>query len=187
MPGHTQFQETFDVHLQAKNQLHLSCSPWDVARILQYVILSTLGMSGYAHPKWSMNWQKTFVFICRHKINLILLVFLEIFQRHTHSKRQYEVNFIIHFFLEMLHSKEFCNFIGLSILAHNLRTRILLDIGLVVNINNNIKLHFRLFPWKTNNTISKNPKNFISGPFWTLFALIRTKMNFPGKKGSISF
>ena len=83
MPGHMQFQETFDVHLQAKNQLHLSCSPWDVAKTLQYVILSTLGMFGYAHPKWSMNWQKTFVFICRHKINFILLVFLEIFQRHT--------------------------------------------------------------------------------------------------------
>ena len=58
MPGHTQFQETFDVHLQAKKQPHLSCFPWGVVKILQYVILSTLGMPGYAHPKWSMNLQK---------------------------------------------------------------------------------------------------------------------------------
>ena len=34
---------------------------------------------------------------------------------------------------------------------------------------------------------SKNPKNAILGPFWILFAQICAKINFPGKKGSVSF
>ena len=41
MPDHTylkwqyQFEETFDVYLLAKNQLHPSHFPWDIAKILQ--------------------------------------------------------------------------------------------------------------------------------------------------------
>ena len=143
IPGHTylnwyQFIETFNVYLQAKNQLHPSRFPWDIARILQTCYFGYLGhawlrtprvtlstcrklscfsagkksyssstffskiakickliifgiscMPGYAHPNDSINLQKTSMFICMPKIN-----------------------FIIHFFLEILHFKESWNLIG---------------------------------------------------------------------------
>ena len=43
-----------------------------------------------------------------------------------------EINFIIHFFLEKLHFKESCDLIGQQHLAHNARTKIFPDMGLVV-------------------------------------------------------
>ena len=78
-----------------------------------------------------------------------------------------KINFIIHFFLKILHFKESFNLI----------------------INNNISLHFRLFSRKTNMTqifqeIQKTLFWDHSGPF---LAQIRAKINFPGKKGSVSF
>ena len=45
------FEETFDIYLQAKNQLHPSRFPSDIANILQTSYLGTLRMPGYAHPK----------------------------------------------------------------------------------------------------------------------------------------
>ena len=57
MPGHTnlkwqyQSEGTFDVYLQAKNQLHPSRFSWDIAKICKLVALGTLGMSCYTHPK----------------------------------------------------------------------------------------------------------------------------------------
>ena len=33
----------------------------------------------------------------------------------------------------------------------------------------------------------QNPKNPILGPFWAIFVQIWGKMNFSGKKGSVSF
>ena len=50
------------------------------------------------------------------------------------------------------------------------------------NINNNIIFHFRSFQRKTNDKMFQ--KNPILGPFWTLFAQIWAKMNFP-KKGAL--
>ena len=44
------FEETFDVYLQAKNQLHLSRFFGDIAKIYK-LILGTFGMSEYAHSK----------------------------------------------------------------------------------------------------------------------------------------
>ena len=110
----------------------------------------------------SINLYKTLLFICMQK-----------------------TNFIIHFILEILHFKESYNLIGCS----NLRTRILPDMRLVVKyqqqyINNN-SFHFRLFPRKFKDKISKKSKKNL---FWdTLFTQIRAKMNCPGKKSSVSF
>ena len=54
MAGHThlkwycQFEEIFDVFLQAKSQLHYS----HFQRYCKLVILGTLGKPGYAYAKW---------------------------------------------------------------------------------------------------------------------------------------
>ena len=53
-----------------------------------------------------------------------------------------------------------------SILSHNSRTRILPDMGLEVNSNNNFSFHFRLIPGKTNDKIfQKIQKTLIWGHF----------------------
>ena len=82
------FIENFCVYLQAKNLLDPSCLCGDIAKICK-LILDTLGMPGYTHPNDSMTLQKASMFICMQKIN-----------------------FIIHFFLTILHFKESCNLIG---------------------------------------------------------------------------
>ena len=69
-----------------------------------------------------------------------------------------------------------------SIWNHNWRPRILPGMGLLLNINNNISFHFRLFPRKTNDKIL-----LYFGAILAFFAQIWTKMNFPGKKRSVSF
>ena len=57
-----------------------------------------------------------------------------------------------------------------SILTHNLRTRILPDMGLVVKYYN-IRFHFRLFLGKTKDTIfQKIQKTLFWGPFSALFS-----------------
>ena len=107
--------------------------------------------------KDTINVKKTFVFICVQKINFIPHIFLEILQRYanflfwvllaclvTHTQN-YSINLkktlfipmpkihlIIHFFLEILHFKETCNFIGRVDFGPNLKTRILPDVELVV-------------------------------------------------------
>ena len=68
-----------------------------------------------------------------------------------------------------------------SILTHNLRTRILPDMGLVVKYYN-IRFHFRLFLGKTKDTIfQKIQKTLFWGPFSALFSQILAKIIFPGK------
>ena len=92
-----------------------------------------------------------------------------------------KINFIIHIFLEILHFKES------SILAHNLQTRILPDMGLVVKYQHNVSFHFRLFPRKTNNKIfQKIPKTL----YWSHFGRFCPnlgKNEFSWKKLSVSF
>ena len=81
--GHThlkwkyQFQETFDVHLQAKNELHPSRFPWDIVKILQTYYF------GYFEHAWLHTPKvvsETFAYN-NIKINFISHVFLEILQR----------------------------------------------------------------------------------------------------------
>ena len=57
MPGHRylkwyQFEEPLMFVCRQKNQLHPLSFPGEITTILQLVILGTLGMPGYAHPKW---------------------------------------------------------------------------------------------------------------------------------------
>ena len=60
-------------------------------RYCKLLILDTLGMYGYANPNDKINLQKTLMSICMPKLN-----------------------FIIHFFLGILHFKESCNLIGFA-------------------------------------------------------------------------
>ena len=57
MPGHThlqwwyQFEEIFDVYLEAKNRLHYSCFPWDISKILQTCYFGYFGQVWLHKPK----------------------------------------------------------------------------------------------------------------------------------------
>ena len=93
------------------------------------------------------------------------------------------INFINHFFLEILHFKESCNLIGWQ--HRELEFCQIWDWWW--NINNNISFHFRLFPRKTNDKIFLKIKKIFLGQFLALFAQIWAKMNFSQKRGSVSF
>ena len=115
---------------------------------------------GYTQPKWSYQLVENFC------------VYL-----------QAKINFIIHFFLEILHFRESSNLTGPQHLAHNSRTRILPDMKLVVKISHNISFHLRLFPVKTNAKIfQKILKNLL----WGFFGPILSKfghLTYPSKTG----
>ena len=119
--------ENFCVYLQAKTQLHPSCFNGDIAKICK-LILGTLGMPGYTHQKWwyhlAEDFDDIYLFICMQKIN-----------------------FIIHFFLMILHFKKSCNLIGLQHFWPITRDPKFCQIC-CWNIKNNISFHFRLFPRK---------------------------------------
>ena len=86
MRGHThlkrenKFEETFDVYLLVKNQLHHWRFPWyiDIAKFLFWVLWACLVI--YTHCGKSPFIS---VFISRPKINIISHVFLEILQRYA--------------------------------------------------------------------------------------------------------
>ena len=97
-----------------------------------------------------------------------------------------KTNFIIHFFLEILHFKESCNLIGWQ--HRELEFCQIWDWWW--NINNNISFHFRLFPRKTNDKIFQKIKkpNFgaILGPFpWSKgLSVVRYSNYLPSYKKS---
>ena len=129
----------------------------------------------------TINLYKTFVFICRQKMNFIPHALLEILQRHAnflfwilwaclvaHTQNDSinlyktlmfigmkKTHFIIHLFLEILHFKESCNFIRLQ--HQELEFCQIRDWRR--NINSNTSFYFRLFSkknyWKRS---LKNPK-----------------------------
>ena len=152
------------LHLFAgKKSISSAMLYWRYCKDMQTSYFGYFGHARLHTPKLiASTYTKTMMFICMQK-----------------------TNFIIHFILEILHFKESYNLIGCS----NLRTRILPDMRLVVKyqqqyINNN-SFHFRLFPRKFKDKISKKSKKNL---FWdTLFTQIRAKMNCPGKKSSVSF
>ena len=102
------------------------------------VVFGTLVLSGYLHPRWYYHLAENFcVFFCRQKLNFIPYPFMEILQRYanlfwvlwtyTVTRTQnnsitllktsmfiymQKLNFIIHFFLTILHFKEAWNLIG---------------------------------------------------------------------------
>ena len=94
-----------------------------------------------------------------------------------------KTNFIIHFFLGILHFKESCNLIGWQ--HWELEFYQIWDWWWNIN---NITFPFRLFPRKSNDKIfGKIQQEPILRLFWALFTQIWTKMNFPGKKSFVSF
>ena len=101
---------------------------------------------GYFGQAW-LDTPKMTVSTCRK------LQCLSAYQKQTSSF----TSFLIYYIL-----KNPAISLAASILAHNSRTRILPDVGLVVN--NNISFHFRLFPRKTNDKIfQKIQKNLFWG------------------------
>ena len=107
-------------------------------RYCKLVILGTLGMPGFVHLKRYYYLVENFCLSDRQKINFVSHVFLEILQRYANflfwvlwvcmvtqtqndsinlqktlmSICMPKINFIIHFFLGILHFKESCNLIG---------------------------------------------------------------------------
>ena len=123
-------------------------------RYLKLIILGTLGMYDYALCRQSdtSNLQKTFVFICRQKINFIAYGFLEILQRYANflfwvlwaclvwAKWHYQLvanfdvyphakNKLDHSLLEIYILNNSAIWLANSIWANNLRIRILPDMG----------------------------------------------------------
>ena len=98
------FEETFDIYLQAKSQLHPPCFLERYVNLL-WIIWACL----ITNQNNSTNLQKTLTFI-----------------------RMKKLNFIIHFFLEILHFRNPAILLADSILALNLRPRNWRDMGLVV-------------------------------------------------------
>ena len=155
----------------------------------------------------TINLQKTFVFNCRQKINIIPPASLEILQRYAnlfwvlraclvaHTQNDsinlyktlmficmQKTNFIIHFFLEILHFKESCNLIGWQ--HQELEFCQIWDWWW--NINRNMSFHFRLFPRKTNHKFFlKIQKNLFLGHFGPFYPNLG-KSEFSWKKSSFS-
>ena len=89
---------------------------------------------------------------------------------------------IIHFFLEILYLKESCNLIFQQHLGLQLENLNFARYTIGGKISITI-----LVIGKTNTKFFKISKKNILGQFWVLVAQVYTKMNFPGKKGSVSF
>ena len=98
-----------------------------------------------------------------------------------------KINFIIHFFLTILHFKEFCNLIGRQHFGPQLETqnyaRYVGEISITILVFI-IDYFQEKLTWQS---FSKNPKHHILGPFWVLFAQIWTKNKFSWKKGLCQF
>ena len=144
-------EETFDVHLQAKNQLHPSRFPWDIAKILQIcyfgyfehvwqhttkVIQSThrkflclsAGRKSTSSPAFSGDVTKICKLLAWLRMPKMIptcrkLRCLSACQKYTSS---------ITSFLRYYNLKNPAIWLTNSILAHNSRIRILPDMGMVV-------------------------------------------------------
>ena len=100
------------------------------------------------------------------------------------------INFIIHFFLQILLFQESCNLIGWTAFWLVTWEPEFCQIwDLWWNISYNIGFYFKLFLGKTNHKIfQKEKKNLFWGHFWVLFSLkLGKKSIFLEKKGSVSF
>ena len=98
-----------------------------------------------------------------------------------------KINFIIHFFLEMLHFKESCKLIGHKIWPITQEPEFCQTWHWWWNISNKISFHFRLLPRKTNNifqTIQKDLFCSHSRPFLPKFG---QKWIYLEKKSSDNF
>ena len=110
-------------------------------------------MIGYTYLNCYYQIVKNYVFICRQKSTL------------SSSFGIPKVKFIIHFFLEILHFKEPCNWNSAIF-----KPWILPDWWW--NINNNISFHLRLFLEKTDDNIFEKIQETL---FWGLFMVVFSK------------
>ena len=96
-------------------------------------------------------------------------------------------NFVIHFFRKILQFRESCEMIWLTAFWPRTQDPEFCQI-LWWNINNNVSFYLRLFPRKTNmiKFFKKSKKPFL-GAILGSFCSNFVKINFPGKKGSVSF
>ena len=129
-------------------------------RYCEIIFLGTLVMPDYTNPEWYYQFVENFCSFAGKKKQLHPLLpspFLEILQRYAnlcwvlwswlvaHTQNDIislqktsmficmpKINFSIHFFLEIYILKNPAIWLADSILAHNSRTRILPDMGLVV-------------------------------------------------------
>ena len=165
-------------------------------RYCKLVVLGTLGMPGYALPKWFYQLIENFrVYLQAKKTNFILHAFLEIYANSlfwvlwpclvTHTPKmivstcrrfqrlsacqKYTSSFT--FFLEILYFKESCNLTGWKHFGPLLENQNFARYEMVVKYNTSF--HFGLFPRKTNDTIFQRKTILVS--FWVLFVQILTK------------
>ena len=132
------------------------------------LILGTFSMIGYTYLNCYYQIVKNYVFICRQKSTL------------SSSFGIPKVKFIIHFFLEILHFKEPCNWNSAIF-----KPWILPDWWW--NISNNISFHLRLFLEKLMTTfLKKFKKPYFGGYLWSFFQNL-SKNDFSGKKALTVF
>ena len=164
--------------MQAKNQLHPSRFLWDFANILQTCYFGYFGQAWLRTRKVILSFSGKLSYLSAGK-NYILHIFLEILQRYPNlfcvlrvylattptmilsaSRKRWclpackKINFIIHFFFEILHSKESCNLIGSQHFGSWHKNQ-----NYRWNINDNISFHFQLLPWKNNHKIFQKIQN----------------------------
>ena len=98
------------------------------------------------------------------------------------------IKFIIHFFLEMLHFKELCNFIDWQTLAPSLEIQRFARYGVDISIAMSV-FTLDYFQEKLMTTFFKKSKKIYFGAmalFWTFFPNLG-RYEFSWKKASISF
>ena len=133
-----EFEETFYVYLQGNNQLHPSRFPWDIAKMLQTCYCGYFGYAWLHTPKKILPTnEKVFCLSAGKKSTSSPMFLKEILHIYgylfwilwaclaTHTQNDSftsyktsificipKINFIILFFLEILHFKKYCNLIG---------------------------------------------------------------------------
>ena len=198
-------------------------------RCCKLVVLGTLGIPGYVHPNWYYQLVETFVFISAGKKNQIhppcfsgdiakickLFFFLVLWAcliTHTQNDSinlyktsvfsgMSKIHFIVHFFLEILHFKEFCNLIGWKHFGEHLESQNFARYGIGGEISTTILVFIlnyfqekQMTKFFQKSKKKKKKKKTIMGPFLALFAQIWAtfcsnlgKNEFSWKKGSVSF
>ena len=125
MPGYKKPQWYYQlvanvrVYLLSKNQLLPPCFSGNIAKICKLLILRTLGMPGCTHPK-------------------VYDQLVEDFHAYLHAKNKF-YNSLLSWDITF---KRILTWLADSFLAHNSRTRILPDVGLMVKYQEQYQFQF---------------------------------------------
>ena len=97
-----------------------------------------------------------------------------------------KINFIIHFFQEILHFKESCNLIGQQYFGPQLENHNFARYGIAGEISITISVFILdYYQEKLTTKLFKKPQKPYFGTVLDPFCPIWAKMNFPGKNGSV--